>query len=95
MASSFDLAPRLAALQASGLTVVTDYKGSPSAWLQTALDGVDLRVINVKGIAANDTLVMVRLSKLEELIAAYSASDQLKQGTKQGQIGDGKWPLRS
>lgn len=70
MASSFDLAPRLAALQAAGLTVASDYKGAPAQWLATALDGTDARVKNCKGIGADDTVVMIRLSKLEELIAA-------------------------
>ena len=68
MASQFDLAPRLAALQAQGLAVESDYKGSPVQWLTAALNGVDLRVINVKGIRADDTVVMVRLSRLEELM---------------------------
>lgn len=70
MASRFDLAPRLAQLQERGLVVASDYKGSPAQWLLSALDGVDVRVINVKGIGIDDTPVMVRLSKLEELFAA-------------------------
>ena len=73
MASRFDLAPRLAQLQERGLVVASDYKGSPSAWLLSALEGCDVRVINVKGIKLDDTPVLVRLSKLEELIAAACA----------------------
>lgn len=69
MASQFDLAPRLAALQAQGLTVTSNYMGSPARWLQRALDDVDLRVINVKGIGADDVPVMVRLAFLERILA--------------------------
>lgn len=68
MASQFDLAPRLAALQASGLAVTSDYQGNPAKWLQQALDGCDCLVVNIKGTKADDVPVMVRLSKLEELI---------------------------
>ncbi len=46
MASQFDLAPRLAALQAQGLKIESEYKGSPAKWLTTALNDVDLRVVN-------------------------------------------------
>lgn len=74
MASSFDLAPRLAALQAMGLEVISDYNGSPARWLQTALDGTDVRVINVKGIKADNTICMVRLSFLENLLESVDAS---------------------
>lgn len=74
MASSFDLAPRLAALQAAGMTVASDYQGNPAKWLTAALDGVDCRVINVKGIKADDTVVMIRLAKLEELLALAAAA---------------------
>lgn len=75
MASSFDLAPRLAALQEMGLAVESDYNGSPARWLQTALKDTDVRVINVKGIKADDTICMVRLSKLEELVAAATKQE--------------------
>ena len=70
MASQFDLAPRIAALQASGLVVTSEYRGNPPAWLTSALDGVDLHVLNCKGVKVDDTIVMVRLAKLEQLIAA-------------------------
>lgn len=69
MASHFDLAPRLAALQAKGLRVQSDYHGTPAKWLQAALHDTDLRVINVKGIKADDTICMIRLSQLEALVA--------------------------
>lgn len=68
MASQFDLAPRLAALQASGLKVSSQYRGVPSIWLSSALDDVDLAVVNVKGTKTDDVIVMVRLSKIEELV---------------------------
>ena len=73
MASQFDLAARIEALQASGLTVESEYKGNPPAWLTSALSNADLRVINCKGIGADNTIVMVRLGKLEQLIAAATA----------------------
>lgn len=69
MASQFDLAPRLAALQATGLEVQSDYNGNPARWLAHALDDTDCRVINVKGIKADDTLCIVRLAFLENLLA--------------------------
>ena len=68
MASQFDLAPRLAALQAQGLTVASDYHGNPAKWLQTALQDVDVRVVNCKGTKVDDVPVLVRLSKLESLV---------------------------
>lgn len=68
MASQFDLAPRLAALQAKGLKVSSQYRGVPSIWLSSALDDVDVACINVKGTKVEDTIVMLRLSKLEELV---------------------------
>jgi hypothetical protein len=68
MASQFDLAPRLAALQAAGLKVASEYRGTPAIWLTSALDGVDLCVVNVRGIKLDDTIVMVRLATLEKLV---------------------------
>jgi hypothetical protein len=68
LASQFDLAPRLAALQAAGLKVASEYRGTPAIWLTTALEDVDVCAINVRGVKLNDTIVMVRLSKLEELV---------------------------
>jgi hypothetical protein len=68
MASQFDLAPRLAELQAAGLTVKSEYRGNPAQWLSGALDGVDLYVLNIKGSKPNDVLCMVRLSTLEKLL---------------------------
>jgi hypothetical protein len=70
MASRFDLAPRIEALQAAGLNVGSDYKGDPPKWLVSALDDVDLRVVNVKGIKADDTVVMVKLATLEQFVLA-------------------------
>jgi hypothetical protein len=73
MASRFDLEPRIEALQAAGLVVESEYRGSPPKWVSTALDGVDLYIVNCKGTKTNDTLVLVRLSKLEELLETESA----------------------
>jgi len=70
MASQFDLAPRLSALQDAGLKVSSHYRGVPSIWLTSALDDVDVACINIKGVKLDDTIVMVKLSKLEELVAA-------------------------
>lgn len=70
MASQFDLAPRLADLQDAGLKVSSHYRGVPSIWLTSALDDVDICVVNVKGVKTDDTVVMIRLSKLEELVGA-------------------------
>jgi hypothetical protein len=39
-------------------------------WLTTALDAADLHVINVKGTKTDDTIVMVKLSQFEKLIAS-------------------------
>jgi hypothetical protein len=74
MASRFDLEPRIEALQATGLVVESDYKGDPPKWLSTALIGVDLRVLNCKGTKVDDTVVMVRLSKLEHILVAAGDS---------------------
>jgi len=68
MASQHDLAPRLAALQAQGLRVAGDYKGTPAKWLTTALKTCDAYVINCKGVGVDSTVVMVKLSKLEQLM---------------------------
>jgi hypothetical protein len=75
MASQFDLAPRLAALQAQGLKIESEYKGSPAKWLTTALNGVDMRVVNCKGTKADNVLVMVRLSELEKLLTDKGESN--------------------
>jgi hypothetical protein len=69
MASRFDLAPRIEALQAAGLMVTSDYQGKPAKWLTTALADCDMHVLNCKGVKVDDTLCMVRLSKFEQLIS--------------------------
>jgi hypothetical protein len=73
MASQFDLGPRIEALQATGLIVTSEYRGTPPQWLVSALADVDVHIVNCKGIGADDTIVMVRLGKLEQLIAAATA----------------------
>jgi hypothetical protein len=75
VASHFDLQPRLAALEEAGLKVASEYRGVPSIWLTAALDDVDVCAVNVKGVKLNDTIMMLRLSKLEELVA--SAGEQV------------------
>jgi hypothetical protein len=77
MASQFDLAPRLAALQALGFAVASDYRTIPLRWLAAALVGCDLRVINVKGTSADETPVLLRLAHLEALLATAAQSAQL------------------
>ena len=74
MASRFDLEPRIAALQDKGLAVTSDYKGAPPQWLTTSLDGCDVRVVNTKGTKPDDVVVMIKLSKLEELVAASAGA---------------------
>jgi hypothetical protein len=81
MASQFDLAPRLAALEAAGMAVTSEYRGAPPQWLTTALDGVDLRVVNCKGVKPDDVVVMVKLSKLEELVAAANTNHLMERVT--------------
>jgi len=68
MASRFDLAPRLAAIQAQGLIVETAYQGTPARWLVDSLRGRDAFVVNAKGINADNTVVLIRLSRLEKLL---------------------------
>jgi hypothetical protein len=75
MASQFDLAPRLAALQAQGLKIESEYKGSPAKWLTTALNGCDARIINAKGTKADNVVVMLRLSELEKLLTATAKGE--------------------
>jgi hypothetical protein len=75
MASQFDLAPRIEALQAAGLNVGSDYKGDPPKWLVGALADVDLRVLNCKGIEADNTVVMMKLSEVEKLLAAVKEKE--------------------
>ncbi len=75
MASQFDLAPRLAALQAAGLTVKSEYRGNPAQWLSGALAGVDVFALNVKGSKPDDVLCMVRLSTLEALLTATAKGE--------------------
>ena len=76
MASSFDLAPRLSALQAAGLRVSSQYRGVPSIWLTSALDDVDVACINIKGVRVDDSIVMVKLSTLEALVAAARLAEK-------------------
>ncbi len=75
MASSFDLAPRLAELQAAGLTVKSEYRGNPAQWLSGALAGVDIYVLNIKSSKPDDVLCMVRLSTLEEFVTAAAKGE--------------------
>jgi hypothetical protein len=70
MASQFDLAPRIEALQAAGLVIATDYQGRPAKWLTSALTDVDFCVLNCKGVGTNDTVVLVKLATLEQLVLA-------------------------
>jgi hypothetical protein len=70
MAAWFDLIQRVEALEERGLTVATDYHGQGlPKWLLPALGDCDVFVLNAKGIAANDTLCIVRLATLESLLA--------------------------
>jgi hypothetical protein len=79
MASRFDLEPRIARLKEWGLVVKTDYRGDPPAWLSSALDECDVFVLNVKGIPVDDTIVMVPLAFLLNLLAAVEESLTAKE----------------
>jgi hypothetical protein len=69
MAAWFDLIQRVAALEGSGLTVATDYHGQGlPKWLAPALGDCDVFLLNAKGVATENTLCIVRLSRLENLI---------------------------
>jgi hypothetical protein len=70
MASQHDLQPRIDALQRTGLIIPSDYQGHPSQWLVVALEDVDARAINIKGCTVDDVPVLIRLSFLENLLAA-------------------------
>lgn len=74
MAAQFDLEPRLAALEAMGLQVEQSYQVGHSAWLAEALDNCDVRAIASDDEDADNALVVVRLSFLENLLAAVEAS---------------------
>jgi hypothetical protein len=74
MASQFDLQPRIERLQAAGLTVASDYKGAPPKWLTTALNDSDAHVLNCKGTRPDDTVVLLKLSKLEQILIAAGDS---------------------
>lgn len=79
MASQFDLAPRLSALEEMGLTVTSDYNSAPPRWLLQALKDNDVRVLNVKGIPVNDSICMIRLSFLEALLATVEETLTAKE----------------
>ena len=87
LASSFDLAPRLAALQAAGYVVASDYRGDPPKWLTTALQDVDLHIVNCKGVKVDDTPVLLKLATLEELVGTKNAIDNRRN---HGTIQDGR-----
>jgi hypothetical protein len=70
MAAWFDLIQRVEALEERGLTVATDYHGQGlPKWLLPALEECDVFVLNAKGIATDDTLCIVRLARLERVLA--------------------------
>jgi hypothetical protein len=73
MAAWFDLKDRVAALEKSGLTVVSTYRGEGvPKWLAPALGDCDAFVLNLEGISLDDTLCVVRLSQLEKLLTTAS-----------------------
>lgn len=72
MAAWHDLRGRVQALEEGGLTVASDYKGDGlPKWLMPALGEYDVYVLNVKGVALNDTLCMIRLGRLEKMLTQY------------------------
>jgi len=71
MAAWHDLKHRVQALESSGLTVASDYKGDGlPKWLAPALGGCDVYVLNAKNVPTDSTLCIVRLSEFERLMAA-------------------------
>ena len=71
MAAWHDLKERVEALEGSGLTVASDYKGDGlPKWLTPALGDCDVFVLNVKGVPLDSTLCIVRLDKLTKLVQA-------------------------
>jgi hypothetical protein len=67
---------RVEALEEQGLTVATDYHGQGlPKWLLPALGDCDVFVLNAKGIAVDDTLCIVRMSRLEKLLAEVREQD--------------------
>jgi hypothetical protein len=72
MAAWFDLKDRVEALEEAGIAVDSAYRGEGlPKWLTPALGGCDVYVLNAKGVAVDDALCVVRLSKLEELMASF------------------------
>ena len=70
MAAWFDLIQHVEALEERGLTVVTDYHGQGlPKWLAPALGDCDVFVLNVKNVPTDSTLCIVRLARLEQLLA--------------------------
>ena len=78
MAAWFDLKQRVQALEDSGLTVTSEYKGDGlPKWLTPALGDCDVFVLNVKGISLADTLCIVRLDRLTELVKASGVEEKV------------------
>jgi hypothetical protein len=70
MASWRDVHPRVEALEKRGLVVNSAYRGAGlPGYLAEALKS-DVYVLNAKDVSPDDTLCVVRLSKLEQLITA-------------------------
>jgi hypothetical protein len=76
MASWRDLEPRVKVLQRRGLVVKSAYRGMGlPKYLQPALEGCDVYMVSAKGVSPGDTLCVVRLEWLEQLLAALPATD--------------------
>jgi hypothetical protein len=76
MASWRDLEPRAKVLQRRGLIVQSAYRGMGlPKYLQPALEGCDVYIVNAKGLSAEDTLCVVRLEWLEKMLAKVDAAD--------------------
>lgn len=78
MAAWHDLKEYVQALEDSGLTVASDYKGDGlPKWLAPALGDCDVFVLNVKGIPVDDTLCIVRLDNLTKLLQASGEAEKV------------------
>jgi hypothetical protein len=70
MASWRDLEPRVKVLQRRGLIVKSVWRGTGlPKYLQLALEDCDVYIVSAKGLTANDTLCVVRLEWLEQMLA--------------------------
>lgn len=87
MTSWRDLGPRIKMLERRGLVVKSAYRGRGlPKYLQPALEECGVYVIHAKGLAADDTLCVVRLDWLEQLLNERETAIIRAKGHSQGQV---------